>query len=77
MKSKKWQTHRSRKKSENSKRVNPSQYSTGPKTDVGKQNSSQNALKNGAYTADMLALIGALHKQSRWVQAMSERVDVY
>ena len=46
----------------------PWKHTTGPKTDAGKSTSSQNALKHGAYTPDMIALSHALYRQSIFIE---------
>lgn len=72
MKSSKWQTHRTRKKSENCKKTKPWRHTTGPKTDAGKQISSQNALKRGNSTADMIALSNALYHQLGFINKIMD-----
>jgi hypothetical protein len=72
MKSKRWMTHRKRKKAENCTATQPWVKSTGPKTTHGKSRASQNATTHGMRSKVMLDLQRALSQQLQFIRDLEK-----
>ena len=52
----------------------PWDYATGPRSDEGKEKSSQNAYKHGGYDADMVMLCQLLAEHSRFLKGLMAKI---
>ena len=63
-----WPEKRRKKQAEISRRTKPERFATGPKTAEGKAISSQNSLKHGLRTAEILKLRRILRRQATYIK---------
>lgn len=68
--SKGWTPERRKKQSEKIKNWKPWEHSTGPRTEAGKQKTSQNAYAHGFRSKDMLEIADLLRWQKNFVKSV-------